>query len=96
MVEQGDIIKIEGINFDRTVVVSKDTYNKTGTVVVCPVVSKDPDCTLKVRISEDEYVICDNMKVTDLNARRFHSVGRVTYPELIRICDMIQSIFDYY
>ena len=96
MVKQGDIIKIEGINFNKTVVVSKDTYNKTGTVVVCPVVSKDPDCTLKLRISEDEYVICDNVKVMDLNVRRFNPVGRVSYPELIRISDMIQSIFDYY
>ncbi|MCR5651193.1 MAG: type II toxin-antitoxin system PemK/MazF family toxin [Lachnospiraceae bacterium] len=96
MVEQGEILKIEGLKFRKTVVVSKDTYNKTGTVVVCPIVSEDPDCTLKQRIGENEYVICDNMKVTDLNARRFNSVGRVSYPSLIRICDMIQSVFDYY
>ncbi|MBO4373848.1 MAG: hypothetical protein J5829_01965 [Lachnospiraceae bacterium] len=96
MVEQGEIIMIEGIRFKKAVVVSKDTYNKTGSVVVCPVAPEEPECTLKLRISENEYVICDNMKVTDLNARRFHSVGSVTYPELIRICDMIQSIFDYY
>ncbi len=96
MVEQGDIIKIEGLKFQKTVVVSKDTYNTTGTVVVCPIVSEDPECTLKQRIDENEYVICDNMKVTDLNTRRFHTVGRVSYPNLIRICDMLQSIFDYY
>ena len=96
MVKQGEIIMIEGIRFKKAVVVSKDTYNKTGSAVVCPVVPEEPDCTLKVRISENGYVICDNMKVTDLNARRFHSVGRITYPELIRICDMLQSIFDYY
>ncbi len=96
MVEQGDILKIEGIRFKKTVVVSKDTYNKTGVVIVCPIVSEDPDCTLKLRINENEYVICDNVKVMDLNVRRFNPVGRVSYPELIRISDMIQSIFDYY
>ena len=45
MVEQGHIIKIEGIKYPA-LVVSRNLYNESGRVIVCPVVSEDTGATL--------------------------------------------------
>lgn len=97
MVEQGDIIKIEGIkNF--AVVISKNIYNESGKAVVCPVMDKASDSLFEVEIDLDDekkYVASDCVRQMDLDSRGYHKCGRVAYNRLIYIIDMSQSVIDY-
>ena len=94
MVEQGDILKIDGI--DHTVlVVSKNRFNESGTAIVCPVVSGRSEATFAYSVDEERCVLCDNPRHLDLQ-RRFYSVkGHISLACLINVVDRIQSLFDY-
>lgn len=98
MVEQGDIIKINGINH-LALVISKDSYNKSGMAIVCPILQKTIGSTFEVEVSINDslmYVASDSVRQLDLNIREYSTKGRVPYSKLIYIIDMAQSIIDYY
>ncbi|WP_033154491.1 type II toxin-antitoxin system PemK/MazF family toxin [Pseudobutyrivibrio ruminis] len=98
MVEQGDIIKINGINH-LALVISKDSYNKSGMAIVCPILQKSIGSTFEVEVSINDslmYVASDSVRQLDLNIREYSTKGRVPYSKLIYIIDMAQSIIDYY
>jgi mRNA-degrading endonuclease toxin of MazEF toxin-antitoxin module len=98
MVEQGDIIKINGINH-LALVISKDSYNKSGMAIVCPILQKSIGSTFEVEVSINDslmYVASDSVRQLDLNIREYSIKGRVPYSKLIYIIDMAQSIIDYY
>lgn len=98
MVEQGDIIKINGINH-LALVISKDSYNKSGMAIVCPILQKSIGSTFEVEVSVNDslmYVASDSVRQLDLNIREYSTKGRVPYSKLIYIIDMAQSIIDYY
>ncbi|MCR5268440.1 MAG: type II toxin-antitoxin system PemK/MazF family toxin [Lachnospiraceae bacterium] len=95
MVEQGDIIKIEGI--DRTaLVVSKNLYNECGHCIVCPVIIGPSLTTFSFPVKEDEYVLCDNPRQFDLTSRGYTVINRISLAGLIQIIDRLQSLFDYF
>ena len=94
MVEQGQVIKIDGIKFPA-LVVSKNVFNESGRVIVCPVVSEDTGATLAYPIGSDRYVLCDNLRQFDLNSRLYSIKDRVSLAEMINITDRVQSLFDY-
>ena len=97
MVEQGDIIKIRNINYP-ILVVSKNTYNRSGHLIGCPILSSDIGSPLCVRIESplvNGYVLCDNPRQFDWRARGFTPKGRIALSRQIVILDMIQSLFDY-
>ena len=95
MVEQGDILKIEGIEY-MVLVVSKNRFNESGHVIVCPIISEETSATLAFPIDQGMTVLCDNLRQLDLKAR-VHSVkGRISMVQLIHIIDRIQSMFDYF
>lgn len=94
MVEQGHIIKIEGIKYPA-LVVSRNLYNESGRVIVCPVVSEDTGATLAYPIGSDRYVLCDNLRQFDLNSRLYSIKDRVSLAGMINITDRVQSLFDY-
>lgn len=97
LIEQGDIISIEKIH-DPVLVVSKNFFNKSEEVIVCPIVkaaSKDP---LHITIATDEVtgtVMCEQMKLMDLRFRGHKKISRINYADIINITDAIQAIFDY-
>jgi len=98
MVEQGDIIKINGINH-LALVISKDSYNKSGMAIVCPILQKSIGSTFEVEVSINDslmYVASDSVRQLDLNIREYSTKGRISYSKLIYIIDMAQSIIDYY
>lgn len=98
MVEQGDIIKIDGIGH-LALVISKNTYNESGMAVVCPILQKSIGSTFEVEVSINDsliYVASDSVRQLDLNIREYSTKGRVPYSKLIYIIDMAQSIIDYY
>ena len=95
MVEQGDIIKIQGIQ-QSALVVSKNLFNRTGHVIVCPVVSEDTSATLAYPIDTDLYVLCDNLRQLDIDSRGYSVKGRVSLADMVNIIARVQSLFDYY
>lgn len=95
MVEQGDILKVNGIK-NSVLVVSKNAINESGCVIVCPIVSGVAHSTLAYPIDADRYVLCDNPRRLDIESRGYSYDGRVSMAQLINILDRVQSIFDYY
>ena len=94
MVEQGEIIKIEGIKIPA-LVVSKNLFNESGKVIVCPVIEGSSSATLSFPIDDDRYVLCDSIRQLDIKSRGFTQNGRIPLAQVIQITDRIQSIFDY-
>ena len=94
MVEQGDILKVEGIDHE-VLVVSKDLFNTSGRIIVCPISREQSGATLSVPIDEHRCVLCDNVRQLDAEARRYSIKGRVPLAIMIRVIDRIQSVFDY-
>jgi mRNA-degrading endonuclease toxin of MazEF toxin-antitoxin module len=95
--EQGDIVFIENIS-GPLLVVSKNFFNKSEQVIVCPIVedtSRDP---LHIDITSEEIkgtVMCEQVKLMDLRFRGYKKVCRIKYEDIINITDAIQAIFDY-
>ena len=97
MVNQGEIITITGIDIPM-LVISKNTYNKTGMLIACPIVKKKMDYTLSVHIDTPAlkgYVICDSPRQFNWKKRGIFSKGSIPYKKLIQVLDMFNSIFDY-
>ena len=95
MVEQGDIIKIEGIS-QTALVISRNLYNESGHVIVCPVITGVSLTAFSFPIKEDEYVLFDNPRQIDLTSRGYTIISRISLANLIQIVDRLQSLFDYY
>ena len=97
MVNQGDIINIRGIEFP-VLVVSNDYYNKSGTVIACPIVKSNPDLTFQVRVDTPQtsgFVCCDNMKQLNLEKRGYTARGSISVAGLLQVLDRIHSVFDF-
>ena len=97
MVEQGDIVKVEGIGH-MALVISKDSYNESGMAVVCPVSNEKSGSTFEVEICVDNkvmYVASDAIRQLDIESRGYRKNGRVSYSKLIYVIDRAQSIIDY-
>ena len=95
--EQGDILKVASLPYPM-VVVSKNFFNESGMVMACPILPKAVPGPLRIRcesIKNPGYVYCEQVRVVDLNARRFSKADSVPYNDLIDIVDAIQGIFDY-
>ena len=93
-IEQGMILKIEGISH-LVLVVSNDTINQTGCVVVCPVYVPEVTPTLSVPLENGMSVVCDTIRQLDLAVRRYAYPEKVSLAKVIQITDRVQSMFDY-
>ena len=95
--EQGDILKIASLPYP-VVVVSKNFFNESGLVMACPVLPDAVRGPLRIRcenIKTPGFVYCEQVRVVDLNARRFSRIDAVPYGDLMDIVDAVQGIFDY-
>ena len=95
--EQGDILKIASIHYP-VIVVSKNFFNQSGMVMACPILPDAVPGPLRIRCSNDKtpgYIYCEQLRIVDLNIRRFSKTGFIPTQELMDIVDAIQSIFDY-
>lgn len=95
--EQGDILKINSIQHP-VIVVSKNFFNESGLVMACPILPDAIHGPLRIwceSIRNPGFVYCEQLRIVDLNSRRFSKIDSVSYGELIDIVDAIQSIFDY-
>ena len=96
-INQGDILKIDGIKMP-VLVVSKDIFNKTGEIIGCPIYIDGEPGAVHIKINTDYVsgcVQCEKMALLDMNVRGYSKKGRLHMPEIIDITDAIQSIFDY-
>ena len=95
--EQGDILKVASIQYPL-IVVSKNFFNESGLVMACPVLPNAVPGPLRIRCSNDKtprYIYCEQLRVVDLNVRRFSKTGFIPLQELMDVVDAIQSIFEY-
>ena len=96
-VEQGDIISVEKLK-GYFLVVSKNFFNQTEQVILCPIVKDTYLDPLHISVEALEVqgiVMCEQLKLMDLRVRGFKVIGRICYADRIDITDAIQSIFDY-
>lgn len=97
LIEQGDILKIENVK-EKVLVVSKNFFNRTEQVIVCPIVKKTSFDPLHICFSNDEMkgiVMCEQMKLIDLRIRGYKKISEIKYEDIVNITDAIQAIFDY-
>ena len=95
--EQGDILKVASLQYP-VIVVSKNFFNESGLVMACPILPDAVPGPLRIKcgnIRQPGYVYCEQLRVLDLNTRRFSKTDSVQYNDLIDIVDAIQGIFDY-
>ena len=95
--EQGDILKVVSIAYPL-VVVSKDFFNDSGMVMACPIIPRAIPGPLRIRFESTNcsgYICCEQVRLIDLNVRRFSRIDSIPCGDIIEVVDAIQSIFDY-
>ena len=95
MVEQGDILKVEGIK-SLVIVISNNRINASNRVIVCPISQVTTPPTLSVPLDDGNTAICDTVVQLDLEARGYSKKGRVPLSKLILMVDMVESMMDCY
>ena len=95
--EQGDLLRVSG--FSRPIlVVSTNFFNDSGSVIACPIVSNAAESPLHIPLKDGPatgFVLCEQVKYLDLNARRFSKLGEAHAFEIMDISDAIMGMFDY-
>ena len=96
-VEQGDLLKVAGLNYP-VMVVSNNFFNETGKAIVCPIVKNAVEGPLHIRLKEstvEGYVLCEQVRYLDLTVRRFSKLGDAHYYDVMDISDAVMGMFDY-
>ena len=97
MYEQGDIIKVSGLEHPA-LVISNNFFNSSGMAMVCPILSSASEGPLHIYVESKRtkgFVLCEQVRYVDLNKRAFNPLGRISYYEMMNISDAIQGIFEY-
>ncbi|MCR5195879.1 MAG: hypothetical protein K6D38_06140 [Pseudobutyrivibrio sp.] len=98
MVEQGDIIKVEGIK-GTAAVISKTGYNQSGCILACPIIAKRTRSSFLVEFpfeGDIRYIASDSVKQLDISTRGYRVVGQVPLSALIVVIDMINAIIELF
>ncbi len=96
-IEQGDLLKVGGISYP-VIIVSNNFFNQSGKVIACPIVPDAVDGPLHIKLKGSEvqgYVLCEQVKYLDLNARHFSKLSATHYFDIMDISDAVMGIFDY-
>ena len=98
IIEQGRIIKVEGIK-DPVLVVSDDVYNKCGHVLVCPIIAnKNLENAINIPVHTkdiDGLVLCDQIRNLNISNRPFQVRSMISIDERMLISDVIQGLLEY-
>ena len=95
--EQGEIVKIEGITHP-ILVVSKDYYNRLGQIIGCPIVKTNIKSAIYVYIETgivSGTILCDQLKSLDMMYRGYSVLGKISIDERMLVADIIQGLFEY-
>ena len=96
MVDQGDILKVEGIK-SQILVISKSLYNESGKVVACPLLNSQTDSSflVEIQLADEKYFVeSDSVKKIDIAKRGYRVVGRAPLAKLMIVLDMVQAIIE--
>ena len=99
--EQGDILRVSGINWP-VIVVSNNRFNDIGEAVVCPIM---PDIArnalhLPIRVPSasgeiNGLIACEHVRNVDLNVRRYTKMASLQLTEFLDISDTLIALFDF-
>ena len=99
--EQGDVLRISGINWP-VLVVSHNRFNEIGEVIVCPILSGIqpnavhlPICVPSTSGEIRGMAACEQVRHMDLNVRRFTKIGSLLLGEFLDISDTMAALFDF-
>ena len=96
-IEQGDLLKIDGLNHPA-IVVSNNFFNGSRKAIVCPIVKSAMEGPLHIRLNHGQvegYVLCEQVRYVDLAARRFSKLTASHYYDIMDISDAVMGMFDY-
>ena len=96
-VEQGDILKAEGVQHP-VIVVSNNFFNQSGKAVVCPIVKKAVPGPLHIELRESSVqgcVLCEQVRYLDLTCRGYSKLAQAHYFDIMDISDAVVGIFEY-
>lgn len=97
MIEQGDMLRVGGINYP-VIVVSNNFFNQSGKVIACPIVKNAIEGPLHIKLKDSSVegiVLCEQVKYLDLKARHFSKLTSTHYFDIMDISDAVMGIFDY-
>ena len=96
-VEQGDLLRISGLNYP-VIVVSNNFFNQSGKAIVCPILKNAIEGPLHIPLKDSSiegYVLCEQVRYVDLSARRYSRLTSSHYFDIMDISDAVMGIFDY-
>ena len=88
LVEQGDLLNVDGLSHP-VIVVSNNFFNQSGKAVVCPILRRAAAGPLHIRLKDTP------VEGYDLAARHFSKLTATHYFDIMDISDAVMSIFDY-
>lgn len=96
-VEQGELLKVEGIQYP-VIVVSNNFFNQSGMAIVCPIMKTASPGPLHIplKVSAVEgYVLCEQVRYLDLSRRHWSRLTQMHYFDIMDISDAVVSMFEY-
>ncbi len=94
MVNQGDIIKVEGIKLNM-LVISRDIINENEVCIVVPLSSNFRESVTHIKNSfSKELLITEQLRYIDLTSRYYEKLGNLSFEEMQNVVDLVQGLFD--
>ena len=96
-IEQGDLLKVEGIQHP-VIVVSNNYFNQSGKAIVCPILKKAVPGPLHIELKDspvEGFVLCEQVRYLDLSSRRFSKMAQTHYFDIMDISDAVVGMFEY-
>ncbi len=94
MVNQGDIIKVEGIKLNM-LVVSRNIINENEVCIVVPFSSNFCESVTHIENAlSKELLIIEQLRYIDLTTRFYKKLGILSLEEMQNIVDIVQGLFD--
>lgn len=94
MVNQGDIIKVDGIKLNM-LVISRDIINENEVCIVVPLSSNFSESVTHIKNSfSRELLITEQLRYIDLTSRYYKKLGNLSLEEMQNVVDVVQGLFD--
>ncbi len=94
MVNQGDIIKVDGIKLNM-LVISRDIINENEVCIVVPLSSNFSESVTHIKNSfSKELLITEQLRYMDLTSRYYKKLGNLSLEEMQNVVDVVQGLFD--
>ena len=99
--EQGDILRVSGINWP-VIVVGNDHFNQIGEAIVCPILKNITQNAIHLPIHVSAaageiqgHIACEHLRHVDLNVRRYSRLTSLQLTDYLDISDTLIALFDF-